>query len=112
MKRTRTYYQCNICEQTSDEVDFSDKEKALSKANIHICDDCSGIDIVSFDSLASDIQKLIRRKKPKLDIDLSYNTKLSSSIWVAILSPIFDEDNKPKYIVLHKSVNNNPIIGE
>jgi hypothetical protein len=113
MKRTRTYYQCNICDQTSDDVEFSDKDKTLSKENIHICDDCSGIDIVKFNSLDSDIQQLIRRKKPILDMGLSFgNETFSSDIWVAILSPMFDENNKPKYIVIHKSVNNNPIIGE
>lgn len=109
MKRTRTYYQCNICDQTSDDVDFSDKNKTLSKENIHICDDCAIYDIVGFNSLDSDIQQLIRRKKPKLDIDLRHNAELSSNIWVAIINPIFDESNKLKYIVLHKSVNNDAI---
>jgi hypothetical protein len=106
MKRTRTYYQCNICDQTSDDVDFifeDEISKAIAKENIHVCDDCWEYTVIEFEALSGDIKSQIRKENPKLDILLKVQKIDPNFVYVAIIPPSpLNNSLKMKYMLLNK----------
>jgi hypothetical protein len=103
MKRTKTYYECNVCHLNSneDDAEFHDQEKSLSKLNIHICDNCQEYDVVSLDTLSTEIKDSILKNNPKLSLGLFCGSKNSAETWVAVITPDFSEIEKTKFVVLN-----------
>ena len=104
MKRTKTYYECNVCHLNSYEhgAEFDDQEKSLSKLNIHICDNCQQYDVVSFDTLTTEIKDSILRN----NLGLSYHIRKKNvnpvQIWIAVITPDFAEIEETQFLILNQ----------